>query len=107
MSCMVRMDLGSNSLDATSLQLSADTAASLTSRQCVSQGISHLALGRFHLFVYANLRPVRGRAEYLSNSRAPGAARSWALEAMGRQVEQAGSCVIRIFQTAPGNHSAT
>jgi hypothetical protein len=35
MSFVVRMDLGSNPLDAASLQLSADTAASHTSRQCV------------------------------------------------------------------------
>ena len=71
MSFMVRMDLGSDSLDATSLQLSTDTAASHTSRQCVS----------------------RGRAERRANSRAPSAARSWVLEVVGRQEEQAGSWV--------------
>ena len=56
MCSMVRMDLGSNSLDVTSLKLSADTAASHTTRLCVSQGIVFLAL-RFHFFVYVNLRP--------------------------------------------------
>jgi len=57
MICIVRMDLESNSLDATSTQLSADTATSHTSRQCVSRGISHLALGQIYFFVYTELRP--------------------------------------------------
>ena len=57
MSFIVEMDLGSNPLDATSSQLSADNAASHTSRQCVSWGISHLALGRIYFFGYTKLRP--------------------------------------------------